>query len=466
MPSRARKRGSSDEDGFIIIEVLVSALILAIVAGAVLTLIAATTRGAATQRDRAVAYDLAQEDQARLRTKRITTLNGLNETNEDRHEEIKINGTVYHVKSEGFFVNNNASGISCTATNDSADYITLTSTVTAGSLRTPVKIQSNVSPSNGSIDPTHGTLATQTENAAEEPLPGISVKLSNGAYSATTATEGCANFADLPAATYKVVFSSSTLINSKNASHEEEQTALVNAGRSPARAVSIWDLPATLEPEFVYLEPGTATLRPAPVDSMSIYNSLSGVPVTPYGTPGGSTRYPTTEIEPAAYPFKNTLYPFKESKYTVYAGSCASNNPDPEGKTTANDVGLASVEVLPGKTLKPRIYVPALEVTVTDSAGVALSGATVTLTDANANCKYSGAAIKRKYVTNLAGHLSNSASGSTEAGVPFGTYTVCASAKVGGKTLVSTTKEVHAENFTTTGNTLPIKLTTEGTACS
>ena len=61
MVTRARKTPSG-EDGFIIIEVLVSALILAIVAGAVLTLITASTRGAAVQRDRSVASDLAQAE--------------------------------------------------------------------------------------------------------------------------------------------------------------------------------------------------------------------------------------------------------------------------------------------------------------------------------------------------------------------------------------------------------------------
>ena len=54
------------EDGFILIEVLVSAVILAIVAGAVLTLITAATRSAASTRNHSTAYGLAQEDQARM----------------------------------------------------------------------------------------------------------------------------------------------------------------------------------------------------------------------------------------------------------------------------------------------------------------------------------------------------------------------------------------------------------------
>src|ERR1700761_1532627 len=97
-----------DQEGFIIIEVLVSAIILALVAGAVLTLITATTRSAASQRDRSVAYDLAQSDQARLRTMRITALKELDQLNEKEaglHAKgTVIGGTEYKVESKGVFV--------------------------------------------------------------------------------------------------------------------------------------------------------------------------------------------------------------------------------------------------------------------------------------------------------------------------------------------------------------------------
>ncbi len=138
MPSRARKPASG-EDGFIIIEVLVSAVILAIVAGAVLTLISATTRSAASGRTHSTAYGLAQEDQARLRALRISTLNGLDET----ENEETIGGTTYTIESTGTFVNNSTGTVSCTESNASADYVQITSTVTAPTLLNPVLGLSN-----------------------------------------------------------------------------------------------------------------------------------------------------------------------------------------------------------------------------------------------------------------------------------------------------------------------------------
>src|ERR1700761_4426413 len=181
MPSRARKPPSGGE-GFIIIEVLVSAVILAIVAGAVLTLISATTRSAASGRTHSTAYGLAQEDQARLRSLRISTLNGLDEPNEET-----IGGTTYTIESTGTFVNNATGTVSCTESNASADYVQITSTVSAPTLPNPVSLQSIISPSSGSLDPSHGTISFQVNNALGTGVSGVSITgTGTGNFNGTT----------------------------------------------------------------------------------------------------------------------------------------------------------------------------------------------------------------------------------------------------------------------------------------
>jgi type II secretory pathway pseudopilin PulG len=439
-----------DQEGFIIIEVLVSAIILALVAGAVLTLITATTRGAASQRDRAVAYDLAQADQARLRTMQITKLNGLEESTE---ENTAANGATYKVVSKGVFVNNQAGGVSCTEENDSSDYIQLTSTVTSPALNSPVTIQSVVSPSTGSIDPTHGTLAIQTKNAAQEPVSGVSVELERTAYSRTTETQGCANFADLPAGAYNVVFrGGGTLVDEFGESEETKPNQSVSAGRSPSRAESHWDTPGTIEAEFIYVEPGTGTVQPAPIDSMWVVPQTGGKEKT-FGKPSG---------ERSATLLAAGLYPFKGVEYTVYAGSCTTNNPGAASKPE-NKVGIGSVEVIPGKTVRTQIHVPALQLKV-ESNSKAVSGATVTVTDKK--CKTAGGSlVKRTFTTDANGHLVSPITGLPEAGLPFGAYEICASKKIGTKTFGAKLGEVKVENFTT-GTVQPLKILEGGPACT
>jgi type II secretory pathway pseudopilin PulG len=447
-----------DQEGFIIIEVLVSAIILALVAGAVLTLITATTRGAASQRDRAVAYDLAQADQARLRTKQITTLNGLEELNEKPialpGKATTINGSVYNVESRGKFVNNGAGGVSCTAENDTPDYIELTSTVTSPALNSPVTIQSVVSPSTGSLDTTHGNLSVRTINAKGDPVSGVSVSLKGTAYARTTETLGCANFADIPNGPKTIIFKGGSLVNPEGKTEIEVPVEI--SGRQTTHEEMEWDKPGKLQPEFVYAQPGTGKLLAAPVDSMSVALTERSMTLTPFGTPGG-TR--------SATPLAEKLFPFSKSKYTVYAGSCASNNPNPDGTKTGNNVGIGSIEVPPGGLGTAQIQVPALELTV-ENGSKPLAGAKVTVTDESSGCKFGGSAVKRTFTTNEGGHLARKENGATEGGLPFGIYKICASKIIGGKTLRAELTKVSVENFTSVGTVKPLPLTTAGAECT
>jgi Tfp pilus assembly protein PilV len=446
MHPRARK-APSDEDGFIIIEVLVSALILAIVAGAVLTLIAATTRGAAAQRNRSVAYDLAQADQARLRMLRIFEISGV----ESKETKVTRNGTVYTVTSERVYVNNKAGAVSCVEGSETPDYVQLTSTVTATPMVQPVVLQSVVSPSTGSLDLNLGKLAASTVNAVNEPVSGVTVTLPSLSKQATTGTAGCAMFLSVPAATYTATYEGKNLVNENGENSATEQVE-VAAGKLKRVGPMAWDYPATLEPEFVYLDPSTGKPRPAPVDSMTVINATHSLSL-PVGTPGNVLRS-KTQVK--------ALFPFKSSEYTVYAGSCASNNP---GTAPANASGLYSAEAKPKALLTPQIHVPALELTVTNAIGAYAAGARVTVTDANSTCKYNGSSIKRIFTANAVGHLSNKAAGETEAGLPFGTYNICASLKVGSEYQSAKAEAVKVENLTSVGTTLALKLATGGKEC-
>ena len=87
-------RPSPSEGGFVLIEVLVSALVLAIAASGVLALLQATTHSAGEQRDGSKGYAVAQEDQARLRAMRLNDLDGL-----EQMTHPKLDGTTFTVES-------------------------------------------------------------------------------------------------------------------------------------------------------------------------------------------------------------------------------------------------------------------------------------------------------------------------------------------------------------------------------
>jgi type II secretory pathway pseudopilin PulG len=443
MPTPAPK-GPPREEGFIIIEVLVSAIILALVAGAVLTLITATTRSAASQRTRATAYGLAQETQAKLRTMRISELKSLN-----RSRPETVSGTTYTIEERGAFVNNSSETSSCGESNSAPSYIKITSTVSANGLANPVSLQSIVSPTSGSLDANLGNLALQASNAREEPLSEVPISLTGKAnYNGSTDSAGCANFNQIPSGNYSV-----TATNSAGLITPEGKTSWVKESGVPAGGTQEltfhFDKPGTLKPEFVYLEPGTGTPRPAPMDAMQIYNPESGAAASTVGTPGGTRTATVTATG---------LYPFK-TKYAVYAGSCTGNNPNPENKEPANQVGVGALELTPGGVATGQVRVPALELNVTNNGGVVV-GAKVVVTDSTC-----GSSAKRTYITNAGGHLAKTSGGATEAGLPFGTYKVCASATISGAIRRAEVSNVEVKNLAA-GTILNLPLGSGSSECS
>jgi Tfp pilus assembly protein PilV len=418
-----RRKPLHGEEGFALIEVLVSALILAIVAAAVLSLLQATTRSAAAERQHAEAYSLAQEDQARLRSLRLSALNRLSQEN-----TYTLNGTAFHVTSEGAFINNSTrQPSSCSSGQTSADYVRITSTV-SWSGHEPITLQSIVSPSNGSLDPKHGTLVVTASKVGSIPLAGLGLKGTGpGTFSGTTDSSGCANFADLPAGNYEVTPSGINLVGTDGkAPHAVE--AGVSEGTTSTLALQ-YDYGASIPVESEYRVGSSNEYKPAKLDSVYMQNS------------GGSAAYwsPTKsrELSFTASP----IYPFSNGD-SIWAGACSGNNPE-------NSTGIATYTFKPGEaaTAPLHLKVPALELTIKSGSSV-VSGATITITDEN--CKPEGKTFKRTYVSEAQGHQSSASNGQPEYGLPYGSYEICASGLISGSNRRVYAKKVSVKSFTST----------------
>jgi type II secretory pathway pseudopilin PulG len=396
------------EDGFALIEVLVSALILAIVAGAILSLLQATTRSAAAQRQHAEAYALAQEDQARLRSLRLSTLNRISQNKTLSEHQYTLNGTIFTVQSDGVFINNTKRQPSnCTSGETSADYVRITSTVSWSGNSNPITLTSIVSPSNGSLDPNHGTLLVTTKRVGNIELPGVGLSGTGpGTFSGTSDSTGCANFSDLPAGNYKVTASGANLVGTDGLPPHEKEIG-VSAGTTSTLALQ-YDYGASVPVEFEYATGGGA-FKPTKLDSVYVNNS------------GGSAAYwsatKARELRFTASP----LYPFP-AEDSIWAGSCSANYPE---KTTGIVVGreFHSGEVV---ATPIKLKVPTLELKVTNN-GAPIGNATVTISDEKCNDPpTSKEPVTRTYVTEANGHQSSSSTGSPEYGLPYSTYKVCA----------------------------------------
>ncbi len=396
------------EAGFVLIEVLVSAVIVVLISTAVFTLLTTTGHAAAEERHRSEAYALAQEDQARLRSLRVPLLNHLSQT-----RIVTLNGTPFTVESSAVFVNDKTGTSSCGQGTASADYVKIASTVSWSSSGShgPVKIASIVAPPTGSLDPSHGTLTIFVANAHEVPIAGVGLSGTGaGTFNGTTNSEGCAQFPDQPSGNYTLTPSgvAGGLVE-QNGNPPGPMTIGVVAS-STSTVQLLYDLPGSIPVAFTTMSGGK--LVTAKASSIIVFNTgMKTAKVVP-----SESGNPELEIT------AKSLFPFT-SPDTVYAGACETNNPNKSGESNPPDAAaLASVLVPAGGTAaKATIQLPALTLTVKNSESKPINEASVKVIDTE--CEVSGKPLTRTYKTNALGQLA-------EPGLPWSTYTVCASAPI------------------------------------
>jgi len=390
------------EQGSILVEVLVSAIMLVITAVGVFSAFDAGTRATAEERHRAQADGLAQADLARLRTMRISALSNLRQT-----KVVTIEKTHYTVESAAEYQTDKTGTASCKKGEASADYVEIRSTVTWPSLgsRAPVVAQSLVAPPNGSVSAKSGSLAIQIENAENGGVEKVGLSGTGaGTFSGVTGPNGCAIFGNLPAGNYTLTLSGASLVDKDGAAPKPQTTSVVE--ESTNTLALQYDKPGEIAVKFQTRIGGA--LAPARADSVVAFNTGMSV-AKAFGTPG------TPEVEVPVEP----LFPFT-SPYSVYAGTCEGDNPNPSGGANPPPA-IVDALVVPGGSTPVTIELPALHLTVwsgTEAApGTPVEGAQVKVADTKCTPENP---LVRTFTTDSAGGLANP-------GLPFSTYNVCAS---------------------------------------
>lgn len=445
-PAPVRSTPPAGEQGFILIEVLVSAIVLVIASAGVLGLIVTTVHTQGEQRHGSEAYALAQEDQARLTSMQLPLLNHLDQT-----REITLNQTTFKVRSLGLFISNNSSAQSCVEGSPESDYVQITSRVSWPGMTNSEKavIVSILSPSGSkAIDPSHASVAVSVASEQKTPMPGVEVAATGGQFKASTDAGGCVIFSDLPKGNYPAIVSGAAagLVNKDGKSSEEVTLPVTEEMKLVSRQ---FDHPGTIPVNFKYRVRNTTEFTPTSADSIVAYNTSMTTAKTFWTST--AAREATVNVTP--------LYPFT-SPYTLYAGSCSANNPNPEGKVNPPSAAAIANAVAPagGSGAPVTIQLPALE-TIVKNGATAIAEAKVTITDKICKESKNLSLIKRVYTTNKSGLPSSAVEGAPELGLPWGTYEVCASAKISGSFRRKKVPTVTVQTLAA-ATSLPIDLST------
>jgi Tfp pilus assembly protein PilV len=434
---RTPRETPSAEAGFALLEVLISAVIVALIVIATFTGFDASNRATASERAHAQADVIAQQDEDRLRSMQIGQVATMNETRTVKYKE-----TEFTIVSTGEFIADATGSTSCSSVAEEASYVRTASKVTWPGLgsRPPVVETSLITP------PAGGALLVQVTNARSAPVSGVTVKAegpspSTAVTSAVTGAKGCVIFAALAEGTYKVTAHETGYID-KTGNTEPELTTTVVPGTTDKKSFEI-DQPGAIAVGFEPTSGAEAT-----GDTFVVQNPSMPTPsFKSFGTLG--TYEPTVTSPMALFPFGSPSPPAVEAtgQYSVYAGTCEANAPEKFGV-----VKPPSINVLPNATVSIKVPLPAINLKVMSGGAAVTNGFSGSVKDEEC-----GGALHKFPVT-------ISAAGELHKGMPFGKkFSLCVVSKepLGGK--YRKVKNILIANESPSGTALTtISLTSPG----
>jgi len=438
MQPRKLTRIGREQAGIALIEVLVSALVLLIFSVGVVTVLTSSSRATAQERHRTQANMLAEQELERVRSLRIADLVTWNSTRYVLEDGTPLTTgcptsgaqslqTCYTINSQSQFQPEPAATSGCTAGTGSRDYLLLTVSVswTGMGVLHPVKASTIASPPSGSVVPNSGTILVNVVDSRNVGISGVVLTGSGaGTFSGTTGSTGCVLFRNLAAGNYTMAVGGTAagMVDQNGNAPSNQTVSVVDQGTNTVNLQ--YDRPGALRVSFTTKDYAGAVVN-STADGITASNS--GMSVAKTFTGANSPTLTTT----------STLFPFPSpSTYSVYAGTCPTNNPDPTANGS-NPLAFANVTVPiagTGTTPDGVIQLPSLQLTVRTGAssaspGTVVNGADVHITDMTCN-----PVVTRIYGTNNSGQLADgTGTAATDPGMPYSTnYRICADANVSG----------------------------------
>lgn len=401
-----------DEAGFGLIEIIVSALLVVLVASGVYMGLDAASATSGINKRRSVSSQLAQQDQDRMRSMTVNDLSNYRST-----RTLPVAGITYTIDSRATWVSDSTGSASCTGGAANANYLGISSTVTWPTMTiAPVTVESVIAPPVGSFTSSQGSIAVQVRDRNGVGVPGVATRLSGArSYTDVTNAQGCVLWGYLPVGNYTVGVAKSGYVDPQGNASPTQPVGVVGGGTNTL--AFDYDLGGRIQADYETWD-GSATVAANGTEFTTV-NSRLTVPLLPFG-----------DGAPHASFTSGLVFPFTDP-YGVYAGNCAGADP------LANGQPATLVQVNPGATVPVAVRLPPINLRVVDGSAP-VANASVKLAGTGAGC---GALPARS--TDANGYL-------LDVAYPYGTYTACVEA-AGRAQTVTQTGDTTLANTTAAG---------------
>ncbi|HEX3831615.1 MAG TPA: carboxypeptidase regulatory-like domain-containing protein [Solirubrobacteraceae bacterium] len=326
MRPATRCRSLRSEAGFTLIEVLVSALMVALIASATAVALISTSHASGDQRLRSQADAIASQDQDRLRGLSDDQLNGLNQT----HVQAE-NGSSFSVTSTAAYLDTTGA---TTCTTSSVAYYKVTSTVSwAESFKSTANSNTSLTVDSILSRPVSGGLLVQVKDQTGQSLSGVSINAAGpDTQTSTTDSNGCVMFAGLTPGGYNATTSDPGYVDQNGNSAPTASATVTGSGVQTPSSLPIYMGQAGSVT-------GTFTTFTTNVAGEADGMSWSGSGTVPAGMSGPQTVQSSTPVTTlttgALFPFFRALPTGYTKNYVVWGGRCAGQQP-PTGNDQAS----------------------------------------------------------------------------------------------------------------------------------
>lgn len=400
--SRARCRRRSD-DGFSLIEVAVTAAVLAIVMIPIVALLAVSAKAVTTGRNDVIAASLAsQQLQAAAATPFASLAFG-----RSVHTQV-VGGITYTIAQDVEWVGRQSTANNCTtgpvAGSPIVRVIASVTWPSSATMGTPVSEAATISPALSSTPSSTGLALPVLAAPGGAGVPGVQVTVT-GPITATLTTglDGCAYFPSLTAGSYTVSLAEPGFVSPQEAS-SPTVSATVTAGATDV-----------LSPTF-YAQAGTVAVSATTPTTLTPATGLA------YSV-GNTGLQPLGWVAPAGGTTQLSLYP-SPSGYSVWAGDCEDSDPQGVAPTTGTPYypGAPTPTAVPaasGQTSSTTVLLSPLPIEVVNSKGAPVGSASLSAIPTGPDCQNPVPTY---------GLVTTASNGTSTTGVPLGQLQVNATA--------------------------------------